>query len=258
MDKGEGLGFLPQLLSFTGQFIGFSRWLWPVPHYFWQHQENNIIKDTGKSLAWLIPEHRSIYRLALKHLAETATPLEIIDAAALLNLTIDQAEEITGDLEKHTGLAVRNANGTILSAYPVTLEKPYYHLILTTGKEMGTQNALDAIALAPVMSQLRGEDVSGHVTIDCAFCRRPLHVIVKGNLLIKLLEENISPRVFIPLVTAKAGTEGILICLKNAVWYCTPEHASEHRHQTGGVFGCYLTLDTAAGLMKRIMEQINP
>jgi hypothetical protein len=251
MHKGE-------LLPFSSQLMGFSRWLGPVPGYFWRRQRDTLVQEMEKALARLTPDQRRVYRLTVGLLAESMMPLEIIDAAARLGMTIDRTEDIINKLNKLTGLIRRNSNGSITGAYPVSLDKNRSCLILDSGEEMGVESPLDALALALVMGRLRGKDVSGHFTAKCSFCRRPLHFMTGGNLDLKWLEQDAEPRLFLPLATVKTETEGILFCLRNAVCYCSPEHAGEHRHQTGGVRGYYLTPEASADLMCRFVEVILP
>jgi hypothetical protein len=251
MYKGE-------LLPFARQLMGFSRWVWPVPLYFWRRQRDSFITDIEKSFNEFTGKHQQAYRLALVHLVTTNTPLEIMDVAAQLGLTIDRTEEIIDDLEKRTGLVKRNRNGSIVSAYPVTLDKSRGRFISGDGEEMGADGPLNTLALTPVIARIKSQDISGHFTTECSCCRRGLHFIVRNDLDLKWLEKDTDPCLFMPLLADKTGTEGILFCLSNAVWYCSEEHARESRNKTGGVRGYYLTPETAADLMNRLMGVIYP
>ena len=241
---------------YKDSLLGFLRWLGPVPYYFWRRQRDAMVMKMEQDLARLTADHRRAYRLALEHTANTGIPLEIMDIAALLNLTIDRTEEIIDDLEKITGLVKRNNNGSITSVYPATLNKVRGGFILDGGEELGAEGPLGALGLALVMGRLRGKDVSGYFTSDCALCHRPLHFMVASGLALKWLEKDAELRLFLPLVTDKAGTEGILFCLQNSTWYCTEEHAREHRRKTGGVRGYYLTPDANFDFIARLMEVV--
>ncbi len=247
MNKGE-------LLPFFTPFLGFSRWFWPVPRLFWRRQGNAILKDLGRALRLLTEDHRRVLRLAARHFLATSAHLEIIDIAAESGLTIDRAEEIAAYFDRQTGLITRHKNGSILRAYPLTGEVGRCRLVLSTGVELDTEGALDAIAVPRVMEKLTPHPGSGHLTAACAHCRRPLHFIIGKDGVVKTLERNSLPLVFLPLAAAKTGAEGILFCLRNSVFYCTEDHAREHRQAYGGVRGYYLTVEDSIRFMARVME----
>jgi hypothetical protein len=181
--------------------------------------------------------------------------VEVIEVAEKLKLTIDRAAGIIDELDRDTGLLKRNADGAVTGAYPVTLDKTRGRLILASGEETGAESILDALA-ALAWFERSGGTVNGHYTTACQHCRRPLHIIAVSGQPIKTVEESTGVHILIPLATTKTGVEGTLFCLKNAAVFCTEEHVREHRAQTGGVKGYYLTPDQSRDLMQRVIEKL--
>ncbi len=238
-----------------GELLGFSRWILSVPSLFRERQMAAVIRDFDRGLRGLSDDHRLVHRRLVLWLIKSKRPVEVIEAAEKMKLTIDCTAEIIAGLDRNTGLLQRNADGAVTGAYPVTLDQTRGRLILATGDEVGAESLLDALATLGLSDQSGGAS-NGHYTTLCQHCRRTLHIIVKSGQPVKTVEEDTGVRILIPLATEKTGVEGILFCLKNATVFCTDEHVREHRAQNGGVRGYYLTLDQSRDFMQRVMEKL--
>ncbi len=239
-----------------GELLGFFRWLLPVPPVYRRARMEAMLRSLRDGLAFLTGAHREVHKFAVRRLIETGKPLEIIEIAGRLNLSIDRMEEIAGDLEKRAGLITRSNDGTITSAYPVTVIKTPGRVILATGEEVYAGGALEALAVPYVQGRLRGLPVSGHVTTACAFCRRPLHVLIANDLSFRMVEEKLEARIFLPITTAKTSAEGIIFCFRGSVFFCSEEHAAEERRKNGGVTGFYLALEQCIGIIREFIDII--
>jgi hypothetical protein len=238
-----------------GELLGFSRWTLSVPNLFRERQMEAIIREFDRGLRELTDEHRLIHRLLVLWLIETKKPVEVIEIAEKMKLTIDRAAEIVAELDRDTGLLRRNADGAITAAYPVTLDKTRGRLVLSRGEETGAESILDALATLAWFER-SGGTVNGHYTTACRHCRRTLHIIAAGEQPLKIVEEDTGVRILIPLMPGKTGVEGILFHLQNAAVFCTDEHAKEHRAQIGGVKGYYLAPDQSRDFMKLVMDKL--
>jgi hypothetical protein len=238
-----------------GELLGFSRWTLSVPSLFRERQMEAVVQDFDRGLQGLTDDHRLVHRLVVLWLIKTKRPVEVIEAAEKMKLTIDHTAEIIGELDRNTGLLRRNADGAVTGAYPVTLDKERGRLVLSTGDEVGADSILDALATLTWFDR-SGGTAHGHYTTLCQHCRRTLHIIVKSGQPVKTVEEDTGVRILIPMMPRETGVEGILFCLKNAAVFCTDEHVREHRTRTGGMKGYYLTLDQSRDFMQRVMEKL--
>ena len=180
--------------------------------------------------------HREMHRFAVNHLITTGRPLETMEIAAQLKMTIDRTEEILGDLEKRAGLITRNREGTVTSAYPVTTDEAAGRVVLATGEQIGVVGALDALAVPYLAGRLRGVPFRPfHDRLRRL--PRPLHVLIGSDLSLRIVEGLPEARIFLPVMSGKTGAEGVIFCLQGSAFFCSEEHAREERHKNGGVTG---------------------
>lgn len=239
-----------------GVLLSFFRWLLPAPKRFWRRHKEAIIQGLSQGLDFMTGEQSRIHAFCVRRLIETGKSLAINEIAIRLDLPAEQVIQNVNELEKRTALLVRNNEGKAVQAYPVIVEKAVHRLVMSIGEEVYAEGALGALAVPFVLGQLRGMHVSGHITTRCSYCRRLLHIIIDSDLAVKVVEEQAEPLIFLPLITSKAGTEGILFCLRNSTFYCSKDHAKEHRRRVGGWRGVYLALEQAINLTRQIQVAI--
>jgi hypothetical protein len=81
-------------------------------------------------------DHHRVRNLVVRELPRVAAPLTPDWIASQVNLPIDRVIAILDDLEKHLTFLFRNAEGAVVWAYPVTVEKTPHHVTLSTGEHI--------------------------------------------------------------------------------------------------------------------------
>jgi hypothetical protein len=200
-------------------------------------------------------DHRRIHNFMVCQLTESGAPFTVEFMADRLRLPVDRVKAVLDDFEQRVGLPIRNREGIITRAYPVTLEKSVHRMAISIGKELYADEAFGALAMSFVQKQLRGISISGHITTDCAHCHKALHILVDSDLTVRVLEETTTPILFAPLPPAKSDLADIAkLFLRESVFYCSMEHVREYRKKAGGMRGIYLPLDINQILQEAIFR----
>ena len=116
--------------------LGISRFLFPIPSPIWQNEVAQSAKHNQVRLAFMTSDHHRVRNLVVRELPRVAAPLTPDWIASQVNLPIDRVIAILDDLEKHLTFLFRNAEGAVVWAYPVTVEKTPHHVTLSTGEHI--------------------------------------------------------------------------------------------------------------------------
>jgi hypothetical protein len=69
---------------------------------------------------------------------------------------------------------------------------------------------VDAIAVPFVQGLIRGEEVRGKITTECAHCHQPLHIAMDSRFECQVEEADASPVYFAPLSGIDPGEPNII------------------------------------------------
>ena len=116
--------------------LGISRFLFPIPSPIWQNEVAQSAKQNQARLAFMTPDHHRIRNLVVRELPRVGTPLVPDWIAHQVNLPLERVIEILSELEKHLTFLFRNADGAVVWAYPVTVEKTPHRVTLSTGERI--------------------------------------------------------------------------------------------------------------------------
>lgn len=92
-----------------------------------------LMKDR---LAFMTPEHHRIRRNAVREIVRTGNAVATDVLAELSGLDESSALEILGDLERNLLFLVRDSNGDVSSAFPVSADKTPHRLTFSTGERL--------------------------------------------------------------------------------------------------------------------------
>jgi hypothetical protein len=84
----------------------------------------------------MTPDHHRVRNLVVRELPRVGAPLTPDWIASQVNLPNESVVRILGDLEKHLTFLFRNAEGAVVWAYPVTVEKTPHRVTLSTGERI--------------------------------------------------------------------------------------------------------------------------
>jgi hypothetical protein len=69
---------------------------------------------------------------------------------------------------------------------------------------------VDAIAVPFVQGLIRGEEVGGNITTECAHCHQPLHITMDSRFNFRVEDAGASPVYFAPLSGVKPDDRSII------------------------------------------------
>ncbi len=115
---------------------GFWRTMVGVPPFLWEKQIKKTRQKVTKAMAFMSPDHRRVHHYVVRELPRIGGPLEAERVARDLVLSVERTIEILQDLEKHLTFLVRNEQGQVVWAYPVTVEKTPHRISFGSGEQL--------------------------------------------------------------------------------------------------------------------------
>jgi hypothetical protein len=116
--------------------IGFWRYMIDLPRFVWEKEISKTKKRFRAELGFMSHEHRLVHHFVVKQLPYAGQPLRPQLVADKLNLPLDRVNAILDDLEKHMTFLFRDNHGSVVWAYPVTVEKTPHHVTFDTGEQL--------------------------------------------------------------------------------------------------------------------------
>jgi hypothetical protein len=130
----------PRKAMKTNDFVllGRGSQITQVPRAMWEKHVTQA-QDPEHSqarLGFMTPAHHQVRYFVVRELAIRGSPIspEVISTA--LGLSLDQVQVILEELEKHLVFLVRNEQGAVAWAYPVTVEPTPHRLDFSTGERL--------------------------------------------------------------------------------------------------------------------------
>ena len=116
--------------------MGLWKYMINVPPFLWEKQIEKGKKKYADHLAFMSREHWLVHHFVVRELPFTGMPLSPEFIANTLGLPIARTTAILDDLESHMTFLFRNAEGSVVWAYPVTLEKTPHQVTFHTGEQL--------------------------------------------------------------------------------------------------------------------------
>jgi hypothetical protein len=107
----------------------------PVPRFLWRRVIAINARKVRAGLAFMSRDHHRVRDLAVTELPRLAEPLSPTLLARRLDLPVERVTAILDELERRLTFVVRNEDGAVSWAYPVTVDETPHHATLSTGEE---------------------------------------------------------------------------------------------------------------------------
>ena len=107
-----------------------------VPPFLWEKLIEKARQKVKKSTRFMSPEHRLVHHYVVRELPRVGGPIPAERVARDLALPLERVEDILQDLEKHLTFLVRDEQGRIIWAYPVTVEKTPHRITFNSGEQL--------------------------------------------------------------------------------------------------------------------------
>lgn len=116
--------------------MGMWRYLLHVPSFMWRRQIPKVERKFSSHLRFMSDEHRLVHHFVVRELPLAGKPLSPGYAAEKLSMPLERVKDILADLERHMTFLFRNAEGEVVWAYPVTVEKTPHVITFDTGEKI--------------------------------------------------------------------------------------------------------------------------
>ena len=116
--------------------IGRGKEIEAVPRSDWEHELSTAPEAIARRLEFMSRDHHSVRNFVVRELPRMGRPVPLADISHALGLNIDRTKGIVEDLEKNLFFCVRDGDGNVSWAFPVTVENTGHHLFFSTGERL--------------------------------------------------------------------------------------------------------------------------
>ena len=116
--------------------IGKDRKFVEIPRETWDQHIAQAPQDFTKILSFMTEEHHLIRYFVVRELPHIGKPIPPELISEELKMSLSRTTKILDDLERNLFFLVRNAQGSVSWAFPVTADKTPHHLTFSTGERL--------------------------------------------------------------------------------------------------------------------------
>jgi hypothetical protein len=116
--------------------IGRGRQALEIPQAKWKEHFTQPSEHRQERLSFMTDAHHLIRYFVVKELVNQQKPLEPEFISRVLNMPLAQVSGILEELERKLFFLVRNEQGAVVWAYPVTVEPTPHRLNFSTGERL--------------------------------------------------------------------------------------------------------------------------
>jgi hypothetical protein len=116
--------------------LGQGRNIVEIPRKSWEGHLSKVPQHSETRLSFMSEEHHLVRYFAVRELASTGFAVQPEFISQSLKLPIERITTILNELEKNLFFLLRNNQGAVTWAYPVTAEKTPHELTFSTGERL--------------------------------------------------------------------------------------------------------------------------
>ncbi len=116
--------------------LGRDQTILEVPQATWQQHLTQVPQHSQARLNFMTRAHHQIRSFVVKEMVNTQQPIEPEFVAEKLNMPLERVNFILEELERKLFFLVRNAQGSVAWAYPVTVETTPHRLTFSSGERL--------------------------------------------------------------------------------------------------------------------------
>ncbi len=116
--------------------LGRSQQIIEIPLATWKQHLTQIPQHSQARLSFMTEAHQRVRYFVVQELADRQKPLEIEFIAEALKMSLAQVTNIVEELERKLFFLVRDEQGAVAWAYPVTVEATPHRLGFSTGEQL--------------------------------------------------------------------------------------------------------------------------
>ena len=116
--------------------LGRDHTILEVPQVTWQQHLTDVPQHSQARLSFMTGDHHRIRYFVVKEMVNTQKAIEPDFVGEKLNMPLERVDRILEELERNLFFLVRNAEGTVTWAYPVTVEPTPHRLNFSSGERV--------------------------------------------------------------------------------------------------------------------------
>lgn len=116
--------------------LGRDQTILEVPQAAWQQHLTQVPQQSQARLDFMTEAHHQIRYFVVKEMVNTQKPIEPEFVAEQLSMPLARVNRILEELERNLFFLVRNAQGAVTWAYPVTVEPTPHRLSFSSGERL--------------------------------------------------------------------------------------------------------------------------
>src|SRR5258708_31220812 len=166
----------------------------------WQANVRASASKARNRLSFMGADHHRVRNFVVASLPRFQRPIRIDEIALELNLPALRVHTIVEELERNLFFLVRNAQGDVAWAFPVTADETPHRMEFDSGEQIFGACAEDTFAVPFVHGRLTGQPVSARIETVCGDSGRPLSLSVDSDLSWKVHSPDATPLIFVPSI----------------------------------------------------------
>ena len=119
-----------------GLLLGLWRFILRIPRPIWQQEIARSARAAEKTLAFMTAEHHKVRDFVVREMPRIAKPIPPGLIAHSLDMETERVLSILDDLERKLTFLFRNQHGSVIWAYPVTVEQTPHRIAFSTGEQI--------------------------------------------------------------------------------------------------------------------------
>lgn len=116
--------------------LGQGRQIAELPRKTWEGHLSQVPQHSQARLGFMSEEHHLVRQFVVKELPSAGNPLKPELISQRLKLPVVRVNAILDELERNLFFLVRNSQGAVTWAYPVTVEETPHQLTFSTGERL--------------------------------------------------------------------------------------------------------------------------
>ena len=116
--------------------LGQDQQMLDIPQAMWKQHLTQIPQHSQGRLSFMTEKHHQIRYFVVRELVNGRKPVEPELISEMQNIPLDQVEVILEELERKLFFLVRDRQGAVAWAYPMTVEPTPHRLIFSTGEQL--------------------------------------------------------------------------------------------------------------------------
>jgi hypothetical protein len=116
--------------------FGQGRQYVEIPRYKWEEHLSQVPGHDDPRHAFMTSTHHLVRNFVVRQLPRLGRPMPPAFIAQNLDLALDRVLPILDDLEQHLFFLVRDGQGAVIWAYPVTVAQTPHALAFSSGERL--------------------------------------------------------------------------------------------------------------------------